>query len=918
MKGIMLRGRMSQILVISLFVYMGHWTPTFAQGLVVSVDGPTSIVGGTTYQYTISWKYNGTPSSAPVGGTCTWNVYGGTNQSSDCGHAYILWPNGGSIVYQYTASGTTYTAVLNVSNSGCNVPGPALSFSIPSSTCSPRPLSYTGTPPAGVVWYWQTSASGTAMTNSSNAVSVDAPGTYYVRPYLVGSSCWGNPVSYQVTTVTDGPPTPTSPTATDAICGSKALMHDNPPAGITWYWQGTNPNGTSTANSGTDLAFATGTYYLRAQNISTGCWSTNSSSISVTINNPPIPTSPTTTTYDCGPQTLSIVGSPPAGVSWYWQGTDLGGVDDTSDAAIASTYTAPATSTYYLRARNSAGCWSNASAAVSVNVHIPPTPPTPGGVLISNVTVTSFTAAWGSSSGYDDYTLDIADNISFFPIATTVTGITGHSYTFSNLIPGGAYYFRVRARKECIYSLSPPVELVPLVPPAPVATAATGIRKNQFTMNWVPSNGATSYFFDLSTTSDFSTYRYENQNSADGGAGFTGDPKRQLVLYTNIDLINNTYYYRVRAANSSGVSVNSNVITVFPIPVAPVATAPSDVSETSFVAHWTSVSNAIEYRVDVSDSWSFSDLLPAYNDVVVNGTTLPITGLSLGHAYYYRVRARSISGTSESSNVIRVVTFNDYNYIVTTDIGQKEVFVEQDVTNAGVTGKAVSYNYLNGLGRLEQMVSRQGSPLQTDLVKPFSYDDFGRQVFQYLPYASTESNGTFKNNALGGNFDGKGDQYQFYQDALAVAHSSEPHAEKVFEHSPLNRVLKQGASGEAWQPNDNPALDHTVQKEYITNKSQEVLLLEYDPVTYKIKPELHYYAPNQLQVNKTTDEEKHEVIDYADNQGRVVLKKVETGMDAGGSKIYVETYYLYDDFGNLVMVLPPEATTRIKTLLSQP
>ena len=43
----------------------------------------------------------------------------------------------------------------------------------------------------------------------------------------------------------------------------------------------------------------------------------------------------------------------------------------------------------------------------------------------------------------------------------------------------------------------------------------------------------------------------------------------------------------------------------------------------------------------------------------------------------------------------------------------------------------------------------QGSPTQFDVVQPFAYDQYGREKFKYLPYATTETNGFYKQNPLG-------------------------------------------------------------------------------------------------------------------------------------------------------------------------
>jgi hypothetical protein len=70
---------------------------------------------------------------------------------------------------------------------------------------------------------------------------------------------------------------------------------------------------------------------------------------------------------------------------------------------------------------------------------------------------------------------------------------------------------------------------------APVATAATGVGQTSFTANWNAYSGATYYLLDVSESSDFSTFVYENQITTS-------------TSYVVIGLESNTtYYYRVRA-----------------------------------------------------------------------------------------------------------------------------------------------------------------------------------------------------------------------------------------------------------------------------------------------------------------------------------------------------------------------------------
>src|SRR5690606_25594222 len=133
----------------TLLLQMAFIIPALCQGLTVSISGPTTINPGSSYTYTVEWKYNGAPASAPTGGTHNWTVYGGTTYYSNADYITIGWTSGGTILYEHQSPSGYYYANLNVSTNNC-APQPSVTFSLASSTCSPRQLSYSGTPPSGI------------------------------------------------------------------------------------------------------------------------------------------------------------------------------------------------------------------------------------------------------------------------------------------------------------------------------------------------------------------------------------------------------------------------------------------------------------------------------------------------------------------------------------------------------------------------------------------------------------------------------------------------------------------------------------------------------------------------------------------------------------------------------------------------
>jgi YD repeat-containing protein len=223
--------------------------------------------------------------------------------------------------------------------------------------------------------------------------------------------------------------------------------------------------------------------------------------------------------------------------------------------------------------------------------------------------------------------------------------------------------------------------------------------------------------------------------------------------------------------------------------------------------------------------------------------------------------------------------------------------------------------FFDGLGRPSQTVTEKGSSSKQDVVQPFFYDVYGRESVQYLPYVSAGNTGWFNNDATGVNSQYTSSaHYNFYNGTDAeIARSTTPYAATVFEVSPLGRVLKQGATGEDWQP--GATNDHSEKKEYLSNAAGEVLLFSYTSDTEEItcysNGAVAYYLPNALLVDVTRDEHDNEIREYKDKDQRTVLKRVQY-KTSGTAKEYTETYYIYDDFDNLVTVLAPEAVRKIK------
>ena len=87
----------------------------------------------------------------------------------------------------------------------------------------------------------------------------------------------------------------------------------------------------------------------------------------------------------------------------------------------------------------------------------------------------------------------------------------------------------------------------------------------------------------------------------------------------------------------------------------PTASAATDIMANGFTAHWSAVSGANEYDIDVSTDASFSSSAAHHHGI--GGTSTFISGLNGNTEYFYRVKAL-FSGNNGSafSNTISVLT----------------------------------------------------------------------------------------------------------------------------------------------------------------------------------------------------------------------------------------------------------------------
>ena len=231
-----------------------------------------------------------------------------------------------------------------------------------------------------------------------------------------------------------------------------------------------------------------------------------------------------------------------------------------------------------------------------------------------------------------------------------------------------------------------------------------------------------------------------------------------------------------------------------------------------------------------------------------------------------------------------VVLANEYNYGSQTS-GMSSTtnrVVSHTPRTAGVSSGAAAaalsnalasheYNYVDGLGRPLQMISRGSAPDWDDIIQLHQYDVYGREVRQYLPYNRTNTGGSYQSSATT-------QQQQFYQN-LYPAEAAKAYRETVPENSPLNRPILNKLAGTSLHA-------HPAMTVYRTNTTGEVRLFDLTHLDY---------PANSLHVVETTDADGRVKSVFTDKFGRKVMEQLDDS----------KTYFIYDRLNKISQVITP-------------
>ncbi|CAH0198674.1 polymorphic toxin-type HINT domain-containing protein [Chryseobacterium sp. Bi04] len=257
-----------------------------------------------------------------------------------------------------------------------------------------------------------------------------------------------------------------------------------------------------------------------------------------------------------------------------------------------------------------------------------------------------------------------------------------------------------------------------------------------------------------------------------------------------------------------------------------------------------------------------------------------------------------------------VALFHAQSLTTTENYIYSRTYLEPVTSEQPGAAQIQGVQYFDGLGRTTQSIAIKASPNGKDVAVPVMYDQSGRKTKDFMPQPVDSQNGAY--------IPGIGESSINAYYGVPNAYS-----EIQYEQSPLSRAVKAAAPGAEWQMNGI----HTQKLEYLSNNTGEVK--RYKAVTsWNASAQINdvsiitapndayttngYYNANTLYKTVTKDENDNETQVFI-NSGKQILLSRKINKKANGTTENVDTYYVYDEFGNLSLVIPPKASVSALT-----
>jgi large repetitive protein len=344
-------------------------------------------------------------------------------------------------------------------------------------------------------------------------------------------------------------------------------------------------------------------------------------------------------------------------------------------------------STVTISATNSTGT-GTAQLTITIN---PPAPQPPAN-LTAAAGSGQVSLSWSASTGATTYSVFRGTSSGGESTTALVANLTGTSFTDTTVTIGTTYFYVVKAVNSTGASNSSNETSATPGPTVVIPSAPTGLSaavgNSQITLTWNASTGATSYNVFRGTTT--------------GGESAAAIAQNLTALtFTDTTVTNGTtYFYKVSASNSAGVSAQSNEASATPVaPQAGVAIYQLDAGSTASVPPFTadqfvsggttSATNATVATAGVSNAAP----MKVYQTNRYGTFTYTIPSLTAGASYTVRLHFAENFWTAANKRVFSV-TINNQVVLSAFDIfaaagGENIAVVQSFPVTANSSGQIV-------------------------------------------------------------------------------------------------------------------------------------------------------------------------------------------------------------------------------------
>lgn len=274
--------------------------------------------------------------------------------------------------------------------------------------------------------------------------------------------------------------------------------------------------------------------------------------------------------------------------------------------------------------------------------------------------------------------------------------------------------------------------------------------------------------------------------------------------------------------------------------------------------------------------------------------------------YSYLPQQTGVAITESSANYIKRFAFlQEYNG---SNMAEADLEILAKAQNSPLL---MNTTFVDGRGNEFMEVGKTASPSRFDVVSVTDYDFYGRMRKSMLPFLD-QQDANYKND-----FYNK--HYQFYNSTSALNKQSQYAFSLVEnENGSFSSSQYSFAPGEDWLGSKGKKSNRgTYSKNSYNSIFDQIFKIDfkYSFVSNGVPPaDISFYKSGDLDATRSIDENGNLILTFTNSRGNVVSKKVMIDINQSlGIPIYMETVYLYDQFNNLSLVLPPNATELLRS-----